>query len=145
MNRKVLAVDPGEKKIGIAISDETGTLARGLAVIKHISLKADCAEINRLASENEVTLVIVGEAMGIDEGDSPQSRHARKIANALSELSRLPVKLWDETGSTREARAIRLNAGAHRKKRGGHLDEVAAAVILQSWLDSYNEKEKRHA
>jgi putative holliday junction resolvase len=140
-----MAVDPGEKRIGLAISDETGTLARGLAVIKHVSLKVDCFEILALAQEYEVKSIIVGNPVGEDGEERPQTRHAKRIAETLSALSGLPVTLWDESGSTQTARALRLDAGANRQKRGSHLDEVAAEVILQSWLDAYHEKETKHA
>lgn len=141
MKGRILAVDPGEKRIGIAISDETGTLARGLTVIRHVALKSDCLEILRLAQDQEVSKIVVGNPVGDPGEERPQNRHAKRIAETLEAFSSLPVVLWDETGSTQEARAIRLAAGENRSKRGGHLDEVAAAVILQSWLDA-NQKEK---
>lgn len=138
MSGRIMAVDPGEKRIGLAISDETGTLARGLCVLKHVSLRGDCAEIVHLAVQNKVVKIVVGNPIGVDGEETPQARHAKKFADTLAEIGGLPVVLWDEHGSTKEARAIRLEAGANRSKRRGHLDEVAAAVILQSWLDSNN-------
>lgn len=140
MTGKVLAVDPGEKRIGLAISDETGTLSRGLAVINHVSMKEDCQKISRMAAENEVNLILVGYPQGDNGEERPQTRHAKKIAELLIEFSGLPVLLVDESGSTRQARALRQEAGANRSQRGGHLDEVAAAVILQTWLDLKHEE-----
>ncbi|MDP3449959.1 MAG: Holliday junction resolvase RuvX [Anaerolineaceae bacterium] len=145
MTGRVMAVDPGEKRIGLAISDETSTLARGLCVIKHVSLKQDCLEIAKLAQRNSVTRIIVGTTMGENDEERPQTRHAQKVAEMLAECLELPVELWDEHGSTVRAREIRLEAGANREKRGGHLDEVAAAVILQSWLKEHQEDGKDHA
>ena len=142
MTGRVLAVDPGEKRIGVALSDETQTLAKGLKVIPHISLKKDCAEIARLAIENDVIEIIVGSAEGEEDEETPASRHAKKVADALAQTCGLPVTLWDESGSTRQARMIRLQAGAKRNNRSGHLDEVAAAVILQSWLDANLDKKE---
>jgi len=135
MTGRVMAVDPGEKRIGVALSDETQTLAKGLKVISHVSLKQDCAEIARLATENNAVEIIVGSAVGEEYEETPASRHAKRVADALAQICGLPVRLWDESGSTQQARAIRLQGGARRNKRAGHLDEVAAAVILQSWLD----------
>jgi putative Holliday junction resolvase len=145
MMGRILAIDPGEKRIGVAVSDETGTLARGLTVIDHVSIKTDCLEIVKLAREYSAKVLIVGNAVGDEETERPQSRHAQKLAEKLTELSGLPVELWDENGSTRDAQAIRLKAGVGRSKRCGHLDEVAAAVILQSWLDANHEDVNRHA
>lgn len=145
MTGRIMAVDPGEKRIGVAISDETGTLARGLSVIKHESLKLDCNKIAELVRMNEVKRIIVGSPMGEDGDERPQTRHAQKVAEALAESTGLPVELWDETNSTQKARANLLEAGVKRDKRGGHLDEVAAAVILQSWLDDHIEDGKDHA
>lgn len=134
-----MAVDPGSKRIGVAISDETGTLARGLTVINHISLQEDCSKVSRLALENEVKLILIGNPLSDDGEERPQTRHATKIAEELAEVSGLPVKLVDEYGSTQQARTIRQTAGVNRAKRSGHLDQVAAAVILQKWLDSNQE------
>ncbi|PKN89819.1 MAG: Holliday junction resolvase RuvX [Chloroflexi bacterium HGW-Chloroflexi-7] len=145
MTGKLMSVDPGEKRIGLAISDESGTLARGLGVIKHMSIKQDCLEITKLAQKNAVTRIIIGNPLGENNEERPQTRHAQKVAEVLAEFSGLPVELWDESGSTIRAREIRMEVGAKRDKRGGHLDEVAAAVILQSWLDEHQEDEKDHA
>ena len=141
MTGRVLAVDPGAKRIGIAISDETATLARGLLVIEHVSLMNDCSEISWIAQKENVVTIIVGNATGIDGEERSQTRHARKVAEELAERSGLPVNLWDEYGSTQKARSIRMEIGASKSKRGGHLDADAAAVILQSWLDAHHTKE----
>lgn len=145
MTDRIMAIDPGEKRIGVAISDETGSLARGHSVIKHESLKLDCQKIAELAHLNGVSKIIVGNPIGEDGEERPQTRHAQKVAESLAECSDLPVELWDESGSTQKARQNRLEAGVKRDKRGGHLDEVAAAVILQSWLDGRIEDGKDHA
>jgi putative Holliday junction resolvase len=145
MTGRTMAVDPGEKRIGLAISDETATLARGLSVINHVSLKQDCLEIARQAINNEVTRIIIGSPIGENNEDRPQTRHAQKVAEMLTEVSGLPVELWDENGSTKRAKEIRLEGGAKRDKRGGHLDKVAAAVILQTWLEEHHEDGKDHA
>lgn len=144
MTGRVMAVDLGEKCIGLAISDETATLARGLCVIKHVSLSQDCLEISKVAHNNAVTKIIVGSPMGDNNEERPQTRHAQKVAEALADSSGLPVELGDENGSTRKAREIRLETGANRDRRGGHLDEVAAAVILQTWLDEHHEDGKNY-
>jgi putative holliday junction resolvase len=133
---RILAVDPGEKRLGIAVSDPTGTLARPLKVIKHVGRAADAAEIVRLAAENEVVRIIIGTALDDENQPTSQSRHAEKLAEAVRTLTALPVELWDESGSTQAARESRIAMGVSRRKRSGHLDEIAATVILQSYLDA---------
>jgi putative Holliday junction resolvase len=66
-----------------------------------------------------------------------QARHAAKLGEAIQTQTSVPVVFWDESGSTQDARAVRVEMGAARNKRSGHLDDVAAAVILQSYLDAH--------
>lgn len=133
---RILAVDPGEKRLGIAVSDPSGTLARPLLVLKHVARAVDASQIVRLAAENEAVRIIVGWALDDDGLPSMQARSAARLADAIREQTSLPVEMWDESGSTQAARSVRMRMGATRRKRGGHLDEVAAAVILQSYLDA---------
>lgn len=133
---RVLAVDPGEKNIGIALSDPTGAIARPLAVLKHVSRAVDAANIAQLAAEHEAGLIIVGQALNDEGQPTAESRRAARLAAAIHRQTGLPVKLWDESGSTQAALAARIAMGASRRKRRGHLDDVAAAMILQDYLDA---------
>jgi putative holliday junction resolvase len=133
---RVLAVDPGEKRIGIAISDLTGTIANPLTVVKHVGRQVDAAVIAQIAQENAVAKIVVGQALD-DEGEpTPASRRAERLAEAIGRQTEIPIELWDESSSTQEARAARIAMGVSRRKRRGHLDDLAAAVILQSYLDA---------
>ena len=145
MNGRIMAVDPGEKRIGVAISDETCSLARGLTVVAHVSMKADCEKLVQLAKQNDVSVIIIGNPINESGEERPQNRHAMRVAETLAELSGLRTVLWDESGSTKGAQSIRRQMGGSRDKRSGHLDEVAAALILQSWLDTIHEDEKYDA
>jgi len=137
MNGRILAVDPGEKRIGLALSDPLGIAARPLRVLAHISRSMDAAQVAQIAQENEVVRIIVGQPVDAElGGDTPQGRRAARFADAVREQTRIPVELWDESYSTQDARGIRLEAGASRRKRSGHLDDVAASVILQSYLNA---------
>lgn len=133
---RILAVDPGEKRLGIAISDPTGTIANPLAVLKHTARAADAAAIVRLANEHEAGLIIIGQNLDVEGEPTLQSRMAERLAQAIREQTSLKVEMWDESGSTQAARAARISMGVRRKKRTGHMDDLAAAVILQSYLDS---------
>ncbi len=133
---RILAIDPGTKHIGVAISDPTGTIANPLTVIKHISRPVNAALVAELAEENEASLILVGQA--VDEEGKPtfSGRQAARLAGAIRNQTDLPVVLWDESGSTQSARQARLQMGVSRAKRSGHLDDLAAAIILQSYLDT---------
>ena len=133
---KIMAVDPGEKNIGLAISDETATLARPLQVIRHVSKNVDAAMIATLAAENDVVRIVVGVVFGEDEEDIPQTRHARSLAIAIEAQSQMPVILWNEFGTTNAATSLLIELGVNRHKRGGHQDGLAAAMILQNYLNT---------
>jgi putative holliday junction resolvase len=134
---RVLAVDPGEKRIGMAISDPTATIANPLRVINHVSRPLDAAQITLAANEQQARLIIVGQALDQEGLPGPRARSAMRLAEAIRLQSDIPVELWDESGSTQEARAARFSMGVSRRKRSGHLDELAATVILQSYLDAH--------
>lgn len=132
-----MAVDPGEKRIGLAVSDPTGMFARPLRVIEHTARAVDAALIATEAAEQDAVRIIVGQAMDDEGRPSPEGRKAARLAEAVQSQTSLPVELWDESFSTQTARQTRLAMGVNRKKRSGHLDDVAAAVILQSYLDAH--------
>lgn len=133
---RILAVDHGEKRIGLALSDSTGTIANPLQVIKHVSRLLDAAQVADIATQHDVDLIVIGQSF--DEAGNPNlaGRRAAKFAEALNEQISIPVVLWDESFSTQDARAARIELGVSRKKRSGHQDALAAAVILQSYLES---------
>lgn len=135
---RILAVDPGEKNIGVAISDPSATLARSLSVIRHVSMIIDGAQIARLAEENQAGLIIVGLPTGPEGEEIPQTRHAKKLIDSIQTQTGIPVIPWDEWGSTKNARGALIDAGVSRTKRGGHQDAMAAAIILRSYLESKN-------
>jgi putative Holliday junction resolvase len=138
MKGRILGVDPGDKRIGLAISDPTQTIANPLMVIKHVSRALDAAQIAQIAMDNEAVKIIVGCPYDIDGLSGPQARKSERMAEAMRSQTNLPVELWDESGSTQEARSARVSMGVKRSKRSGHIDDLAATVILQSYLDSLN-------
>ena len=134
---RILAVDPGEKRLGIALSDPTGTIAGPLAVLEHVARPVDAATIAQLAAENGAGLIVIGQALDDDNQPTPQSRKAQRLAEAIRAQTGLPVELWDESGSTQAAQQARVALGVSRRKRRGHLDDLAATVILQDYLDAH--------
>jgi putative Holliday junction resolvase len=133
---RVLAVDHGEKHIGLALSDPTATIASPLLVIKHVSRLMDAAQVANLASEHEVGLIVIGQSFDEEGRPNLAGRRAARFAEALKVQTQIPVILWDESFSTQDARAARIEMGVSRKKRAGHLDELAAVIILRSYLDA---------
>ncbi|HOE35569.1 MAG: Holliday junction resolvase RuvX [Chloroflexi bacterium] len=133
---KALAVDPGELRIGIAISDETGTLARPLTILKHTSRVEDAINIAKLAQEHGTQTVVVGVALNSDGEAGPKARSAMRLMEAIRSVFSGVVVPWDESHSSRKAAEIRITAGVKRKKRADPIDDLAAAVILQEYLDA---------
>jgi len=134
---RALGVDPGEKRLGIAISDLSGTIASPLTVIQHKARAADAAQIAQLAAEQEAVVIVVGQPLDGDGEVGPQGRKSLRLAEAIRACTDVPVVLWDESGSTQAAIAARRAMGAKRKKRSGHLDDLAATFLLQSYLDQH--------
>lgn len=133
---RILAVDHGEKRIGLAISDPTGTLASPLTVIKHVSRLLDAAQVANIASENEAGLIVIGQSFDEEGNPNLAGRRAARFAEALREQTQIPVKLFDESFSTQDARATIIEMGLSRKNRAGHHDSLAAVMILRSYIDS---------
>jgi putative Holliday junction resolvase len=134
---RILAVDHGEKRIGLAVSDPTGTIANPLTVLEHVSRPVDAAQVATIAVDQGAVLIVIGQSFDEDGLPNPAGRRAARFATALREQTDLPVELWDESFSTQTARAARVQMGVSRKGRAGHLDEIAATVILQSYLDAH--------
>jgi putative Holliday junction resolvase len=134
---RILAVDPGIKNLGIALSDPTSTIANPLTILKHASRPANAAAILEIAKSHGVELIVIGQSL--DQYGKPtfEGRRASRLAAELRSHSDIQVVLWDESFSTFEAQKASLALGSPRRKRQGHLDDLAATVILQSFLDAH--------
>ena len=136
---RILCIDHGEKRIGLALSDSTATIANPLTVIAHVSRAMDAAQVAALAAEYEASLIVVGQSFDEEGHPNAAGRSAARFAEALRLQISLPVEMWDESLSTQDARASRIELGVSRKKRAGHHDALAALVILQSYLEAKRE------
>ncbi|RLC89656.1 MAG: Holliday junction resolvase RuvX [Chloroflexi bacterium] len=137
---RVLALDVGERRIGVAISDPSGTIARPLQTLARGSREEDFAAIAALVAEHGVGLVVVGRPLSLNGTEGPQARRVARYAEALTATLPVPVTAWDERFTTVTAEEI-LRQTRRKKRRArdkGEVDAVAAAVILQSYLDSQN-------
>ena len=135
---RILAIDPGDVRIGLALSDPSGLLANPLTILQHKSRAADAARVSELASEHEVELVVVGHPVDAEGSPTPQSRKAKRLAAAIRDATLLPVVMWDEGGSSQAVHTAKRSLGLGHKKRAEHIDALAATVILQTYLDQQN-------
>jgi putative Holliday junction resolvase len=134
---RILAVDPGEKRIGLAISDESGTIANPLYTIPHTSRIVDAAQVAERASAHDVNLIVIGQSFDEEGQPNKAGKMSSRFAEALRQQTAIPVEMWDESFTTQDARSARVAMRTPRKKRSGHLDELAATLILQSYLDAH--------
>jgi putative Holliday junction resolvase len=134
---RILALDVGEKRIGVAVSDETETLARPLMAIKRASKREDFQRIVQLVEAERAGRVVVGYPRSLGGTEGPQARRVRRYTEALAEALPVPVEMWDERYTTVEATARLRDAGRRRSRDRGQLDAAAAAVILQDYLDAH--------
>ena len=136
MARRVMGLDIGTVNIGVAVSDETGTIAQARTVIKRTSDDAAVTEIKNLAAEYGVEEIVVGLPLNMDGTKGERALDSEKFAALLEKETGLVIKLWDERLSTKEAEGIMLEADLSRKKRKKAVDRLAAQIILQEYLDS---------
>jgi putative Holliday junction resolvase len=140
---RILAVDPGSKRIGLAVSDPTGTIASPLMVILHIARLVDAAAVAEQATVHAAGLIVVGQSLDEEGNPTFEGRQSARFAEVLKMQTAVPVVLWDESFTTQEARAARIEMGVTRKKRSGHLDDFAAAALLQSYLDANRQSNRQ--
>ena len=131
---KVLGIDPGEKRIGLAISDPTGTISRPLSIIHHQSRQKDAQSIIEIVDAEGVELIVVGWALDAEGRVGHAARKAERLADAIRDFTPVPIKMWDESGTTQDAVQSRIALGVSKKKRKGHLDALAASILLQDFL-----------
>jgi putative Holliday junction resolvase len=132
---RVLAVDPGAKRVGLAVSDPTGTIAQPLATIPADPSASLARRLAEVAKEHDAGRIVVGLPRRLDGSMGPEAKAARELAAALRRASRLPVELVDERLTTAAAERSLLESGMRREKRRANIDRVAAAILLQSHLD----------
>jgi putative Holliday junction resolvase len=140
---RVLGIDPGLRRIGLAISDETGLIATPLTAIAVSGAEQIVAKLAVEVVRLEVERVVVGLPLRLDGRESDAARAARKLSSRLAEASGLQVVLWDERLSTKAAERALREGGVRGAKRRAAVDSVAATLILQSYLDAELERHGR--
>ena len=135
-----MGLDPGGRRIGIALSDPTGLLASAHSVLRRTTLERDLDAINSVAVEHEVGVVVVGLPLHLSGREGEEAERARKFAARVGERLGVPIELVDERLSSVEAERMLSAMGVRRDRWKERLDAIAAAVVLQGYLDG-----QRHA
>ena len=133
---RILALDYGTKRIGVALSDELGWTAQPLETFERRTLDRDVAHIASLVETHEVREVVLGFPLQLDGREGPAIQAMRNFAVHLEQGLPVPLVLWDERLTTKAAEDLLIAADVSRKKRKGAVDRVAAAILLQSYLAS---------
>jgi len=136
MSVRVLALDLGKKRIGLAVSDPLGITAQGLPNLERKNKRSDLAALQRIVHEKGVELILLGNPLNMSGREGRQSEWVREFADALAARTGLPVKLWDERLTTVEAARVLRESGIGLEKRAAAVDRLYAVILLQSYLDS---------
>ncbi len=133
---RTLALDIGKRRIGVAVSDPLGMIARPVQTVQSVSLNVDVVRITEIARELEAEIIVVGDPIHMNGDPGTMSNRAHKFGALLGGVSGLPIDYCDERLTTVEAQRILQDAGVPPKKARQQIDAVAAAVILQSYLNT---------
>jgi putative holliday junction resolvase len=132
---RILAIDHGSKRIGIAVSDELKMIAQPLEFIPAAPFPAFLERLNELINEKEVELILIGMPRNMDGSYGPAAQKVQDFVEALKGLVSVPVKLWDERLTSAQANRVLIQGNVRRDKRKEKVDAMAAAILLQSYLD----------
>jgi putative Holliday junction resolvase len=135
-NSRILALDLGKRRIGLAISDPLGITAQGLPNLERTNKRTDFTALETLIREREVGMILMGNPINMRGAEGRQSAWVREFADELQRRTNLPVKLWDERLTSVEAGRVLRESGISIEKRAAAVDRLSAVILLQSYLDS---------
>jgi putative Holliday junction resolvase len=135
-NMRVMALDVGDKKIGVAISDELLLTAQGRPTLRRKNLRSDLEVLRRLAVENDVQVVVIGQPLHMDGTPSAQTDRVARFSEEFHKVLDVPFVFWDERLTSFEAEQHLEQMGMNWRQRREHVDKVAAMIILQNYLDN---------
>jgi len=135
---RVLALDLGKKRIGMALSDELGVTAQGLETLERTNIREDLVRISQLAADKNVSLILMGNPLHMSGREGRQAEYARDFGERLRAASGIPVEFWDERLTTVAAQRVLRESGISIEKRAKAVDRLAAVILLESYLDSRN-------
>ncbi|MBU4201210.1 MAG: Holliday junction resolvase RuvX [Verrucomicrobia bacterium] len=133
---RILGIDYGERRLGFAISDETGIIAMPLCVVTVEHPRHALDEVQRLVREKQAGQVVIGMPLNMNGTRGPASEAVARFVTRLSKTISIPVATWDERLSSKAAERILIDADVRREKRKGVIDQLAAQIMLQSYLDA---------
>ena len=134
---RIMALDSGSKRIGVAVSDPLGLFAQPVETIRSQGKKKDIARVAELVAERDVGVIVLGLPIRTDGTEGPEAARTRRLAEAIEEaIDGVRVHLQDERFTTSQADRVLIEGGVRRKKRKEVIDQMAAVLILQSYLDS---------
>jgi putative Holliday junction resolvase len=128
-------LDLGKKRIGLALSDPLGLTAQGLPTLQRVNIRTDLAELDRLAAEHDVGLILLGLPLHMSGDEGRQAQHAREFGGRLAEWTGREVRFWDERLTTVEAQRVLRSSGISIEKRAKAVDQLSAQILLESYLD----------
>jgi putative Holliday junction resolvase len=132
---RILALDVGKKRIGLALSDELGIIAQGLPTFERTNIREDMARMAQLVSERGVGLLLVGHPLHMSGRESRQAGIVREFGDRLSRHTGVPCEYWDERLTTVEANRVLKSSGISIEKRARAVDKLAATLLLESYLE----------
>jgi putative Holliday junction resolvase len=135
---RILAVDPGSKRVGIAVSDPSATIAQALPTVPAEPAATLASRLTEIAKAQDARRIVVGLPLRLDGRHGPEAKAAQELADRLRDESGLPVELVDERLTTAAAERSLIEGGVRREKRRLSIDGVAATLLLQGHLDRKN-------
>lgn len=132
---RILALDVGKKRIGLAISDELGITAQGLPTLQRTTIREDLALLKRTAEDRGAAMFLLGDPLHMSGRDSRQGAYVREFGTRLSETSGIPVEYFDERLTSVEANRVLRQSGISIEKRAKAVDKLAAVLLLESYLE----------
>lgn len=135
-NGRILALDLGKRRIGLAISDELGITAQGLDTLQRTNLREDLAHLANLITEKNAGLILMGNPIHMSGREGRQAEYTRDFAERLKEKTGLPLVYWDERLTSVEAGRVLRDSGISIEKRARAVDRLSAVILLASYLDS---------
>ena len=132
---RILALDVGKKRIGLAVTDELGITAQGLETLQRVRIREDLEKLRKLAKELNVTTLVVGNPLHMSGRESKQGEYTREFADRLSAHLSIPVVFWDERLTSAEAERLLRASGASLTQRQRAVDRLSAVLLLESFLE----------